>query len=449
LFKTVSATTSNYLWDKLKFWGYIVIDKGIANAWLLFLAIWILPLFVHVFRNRAQLLLAYWFVIFLHQVVAFINFYWFATIGAQLDSNRFHAESLKLYHSEKFYFAVDGYFFHNFLGALYWLFGPSQLLGYEFSILAFAVSCIILIKILHLLELSRYEVPILLAFGALPSIVIFGSVTLRESYQVLFFMLTVYWGMKMQMKGDINRYLFLMIVSALVMGLFHNGLQVYSTFLIVLAMVWSLRPGTYFWSVKKLRVMAVFATLVLIVAVTYSAKIEVEGGIKGLVALANGKLLETTAVFRKFSEVTISRATYLIPFDLSTPYTTIYSISKMYVYYLFAPFPWQVKNVLDAYAAMETFLRITLIYFSVKHWFNAYGVRRRLLGLMLILFFSMTFMWSMGTTNYGTAIRHHMLSWWILFIAGLPLLMESLNRVWIYLSVRKHTLSLEPTEKTF
>jgi hypothetical protein len=394
-------------------------------------------------------MLTYWFVIFLHQVVAFTNFYWFATIGAQLDSNEFHMQGLKLYHSEEFFFSVDGYFFNNLLGVLYWLFGPSQLLGYEFSILAFAVSCIVLIKILHFLDLSRYEVPILIAFGTLPSIVVFGSVTLRESYQVLFFMLTVYWGIKMQMKGDINRYLFFTVVSSLVMGLFHNGLLVYSIFLIVLVMVWSLRPVSNFWSIKKLRLMAVFVALVLVAVVTYSAKVEVYGGIRGLVALAKGEMLETASTFRVLSERITSRTTYYISLDLSSPFATIYSSCKMYLYYLFSPFPWKVKNVLDVYGAMESFLRMILIYFSIKHWRKAHDVQRRLLGLMSVLFFSMSFMWAMGTTNYGTAIRHHMLSWWILFTAGLPLLIESLARLWALLSARIHSLLLEPTEKTF
>jgi hypothetical protein len=87
------------------------------------------------------------------------------------------------------------------------------------------------------------------------------------------------------------------------------------------------------------------------------------------------------------------------------------------------------EKYLDAYTAMKSILCFTLIYFSVKHWRKAYGVERRLLGVMLVLFFSMSFMWAMGTTNYGTAIRHHMLSWWILVIAGSPLPIEALSSV--------------------
>ncbi|MDA8560538.1 hypothetical protein N9L33_01920 [Nitrospinae bacterium] len=424
-----------------------MVNKGDVFAWIFFLAIWILPILARELRSGWRVMLTYWFVIFLHQAMALTNNFWFTIIGAEGDAKEFHLKGVELEQWENFTFGIDGYFYNNLLGIVYWLFGPSQLLGQELSILAFAVSCIILIKILHIMELSRYEVSVLLAYGALPSMVLLGSITLRESYQVLFFMLAIYWGIKMQMKGGVNSYLLFMVMSALVMGLFHNGLLIYSTFLIVLVMVWSLRPVTYFWNIKKLRLMAVFATLVLMVGVINLARVKLVGGLPGLVALANGDLLEAAATFRDFSRKSMTRATYGISLDLSSPFMTIYTSCKVYVHYLFAPFPWQVKNALDAYAAMESILRLTLIYFSVKHWRKAYGVQRRLLGLMLILFFSMTFMWAMGTTNYGTAIRHHMLSWWILIIAGTPLLMEVLSRVGFCLIVRKNSDSLEPNKK--
>ena len=70
-----------------------------------------------------------------------------------------------------------------------------------------------------------------------------------------------------------------------------------------------------------------------------------------------------------------------------------------------------------------------LICFSVKHWHAAIGTQQRLQGLMLILYFSMTFMWAMGTTNYGTALRHHTVSWWILVISGMPPLIPVLSRI--------------------
>jgi hypothetical protein len=148
------------------------------------------------------------------------------------------------------------------------------------------------------------------------------------------------------------------------------------------------------------------------------------------------ELLERVAWYRNVA--TISRASYGISLDLSSPFMTIYSILLMYTHYLFAPFPWQISKVLDVYAFIESFSRLVLIYFALKNWRNAYGAQRRLLGLMLILFFSVTFLWAVGTTNYGQAIRHHMMSWWIILILGIPPLLAKLQSVWLGMA-RRHT----------
>tara|TARA_Y100001934_G_C12143641_1_gene673756 strand:- start:405 stop:935 length:531 start_codon:yes stop_codon:yes gene_type:complete len=142
-----------------------------------------------------------------------------------------------------------------------------------------------------------------------------------------------------------------------------------------------------------------------------------------------------TAQFQKRTGGVVGRTTYSIPLDFSSPYTTAYSYFLLYVHYLFAPFPWQIKNLMDVGSFMESMSRMVLLCFSVMHWYHAYGVQRRLLMLMLILFFSMSFMWALGTTNYGTAMRHNMLSWWILTIVGVPLLMKMLSRFWLGLTV--------------
>ena len=57
---------------------------------ILFLVISLLPIFVYEFRNNTRLLVAYWFVIALHQAVAFTNAFLFGTLGATGDWNYFH-----------------------------------------------------------------------------------------------------------------------------------------------------------------------------------------------------------------------------------------------------------------------------------------------------------------------------------------------------------------------
>jgi hypothetical protein len=96
----------------------------------------------------------------------------------------------------------------------------------------------------------------------------------------------------------------------------------------------------------------------------------------------------------------------------------------MFVCYLFAPFPWQVTNWLDVYGVAESLLRLLLITFSIISWYRTDGVQHRIWGLLLVIYFSMTFLWALGTVNYGTSIRHHILTNWIIIILGGPVLID-------------------------
>jgi hypothetical protein len=428
----------------------IMVSNGDVSALMLFLVIGALPIFVREFRNSARITLAYWFVIALHQGVAFTNAFFSTTLGADKDAQTFHFGALQVLQSTGWNICCDRYgntysFFERLLAALYWLFGPSQLLGSQLSILMFAVSCIVLVKIVDLLKLSRYRVPTLFVFGSLPSMVLLGSVTLRESYQLLFFMLVTYFGLRMVIEKKIV-YVFFMIVSAWVMGQLHNGLMMYGILLITLFMVWNPHSSSGLLSMKKRHLAMLCVMLVLLTGVIYLTKAK-HVNLSILSSLVDLDIWNSVKVFQQRTGSVAGRTTYNVPLDFSSFFTTVYTSFVLYLHYLFAPFPWKVSNILDVGGFMESTSRMVLIYFSVKHWYHAYGIQRRLLGLMLIIFFSMSFMWALGTTNYGTAMRHNMLSWWILAVIGVPLVVEKLRRLRLTSTVRRSSHSIEQTEK--
>jgi len=398
-------------------------------ALILFLVIGLLPIFVRVFRSSGQLMLTYWFLIALHQSVAIINTFVFVVPGAESDSLKFHATAVARAEAEVFFFATGARGFENILGLVYRLFGSSVFLGSQLSILMFAISCVVLIKILRLLELSRYKVSVMLVFGAIPSVLLFGSVILRESYEVLFFMLTTYFGLRMLIERNITVYGFFMVMSALIMGMFHKGLFYFSAFLIPLFMMWNIYPSSGWLTIKKeyfLRVLVILTLILSTIILKYFEYVDLP--IPS--SLLNAKNFWEQAVTYQKNSLTIpGRATYGFPIDLSSPFTIAHTSFVLYLHYLFEPFPWHVKNIFDVGASIESLLRLVLIGFSLKHLCRVHGVQFRLLFLLLILFFTMSFIWAMGTTNYGTAIRHNMVSWWILAITGTPLLMESLSRI--------------------
>jgi hypothetical protein len=396
-----------------------MVDKDIVYGLVLSFAIWLLPIFIRKFRSDWRMMLTYWFVIALHQAVAFINLYLFPMFFARQDALTYHQVAGRMAQYGTYEHTVSNTYV-NILGSLYWFFGPSIMLGQQLSILAFAISFLILVKLLFILEEHRYRIFILLFYGALPSMVLISSVTLRESFQILFFMLTFYFAIKMHLKQGMNIYLVAFFISALVMGCFHKALIIYAPFLIILFMWWTMKPTSNLFSIKKLRLALVCIIPVLFLGVIFIMKTGFGGS--ALVKLTNLNIFEAIHVYREGTPIT--RATYGISLDTSSIFNIIYSSFILYLNYLFAPFPWSIENILDLYASMEAIIRMILIYYSVKHWHNSYGTKKRVLGLMLILFFSVSFMWATGTTNYGTAIRHNLLGWWIIVVAGLPPLLE-------------------------
>lgn len=417
-------------------------ESGFLMAFCIFMAIFLLPLFSKELRCNVKILIGYWFLIALHQVIAISNAYIFPhqTIGSHGDARTFYLSSKSLAMIEGWNLKIGGHFYTEFLGAIYRWFGVSHFLGEQLSVLAFALSCIVLIKIMRQLNIVRHKLATLLAFGSLPTVILVSSVTMREPYQIFFFMLAVHLGIKMQEEGGSNVYLVFFIISAIAMGCFHNILIVYSIFLVILFFVWNLRPSTQFLRIKKLHLLAIVIIPFFLFGVMIFSKIPLIGN-SMISSLVNENMWELAVGFRTAASNMGGRTNYGIILDNSSLLMSIYSALRMYMNYLFAPFPWQIKSMLDIYAAVESSLRILLIYFSLKNWSNSYGLRKRTLGLMLILYISMTLMWAVGTTNYGTAIRHNMLTWWILVITGIPCLIDKLSSIWSLGSLHRSSKS--------
>jgi hypothetical protein len=404
-----------------------LVEHGFLAAMCLIAWAICMPIFSRELRQDKYVLFGYWFVIFLHQVVALINVYIFETFGADRDAAHFHRLSEEFAEHGEWEFTTEARLYVQILGYVYRWFGTSHLLGEELSILAFSFSCVVLMKIIRLLGITRYKFYSLLAFGALPTMIFFGSITLREPYQVVFFMLAVFFGLKMHFKGGINIYIPAFVLSVSLLCVLHKGLIWYGLFIVPCFFIWSPRPTQHLGYVKKLRLVAFAMAPIALLGVVIVTAMLPSGSL--YIRVMETGFLDVIAGFRKGLILTPGRTTYGLTIDVTSNLMADYSCVKLYIYYLFAPFPWQIHSILDVYACMESFFRMILICFSVKQWRNAVGSQRRLFGLMLILFFSISFLFALGTANYGTAMRHHMLDWWIIVIIGIPELMTKLSLV--------------------
>lgn len=369
-------------------------------------------------RENKTITLAFWFVIFLHTLVAVINRYAFTVIGADTDAKTFQSNAEVLAVTRDWQFAIGSLLYEQMLGYIYSIFGTSHLLGESLSVFVFAISCIVLLKIMDQFKIAdNHKTIALITYGAFPSMLCLGSVTLREPYQILFFMLAVFFALKFHNNGK-TRSLLAAIAACTVMAVLHKGLFVYAIFFSIVITIWPRSVSCKRNNIAppyKTSMLFVITPISLIIAIIYFSNNIF--GTAPLKAIIEGNVLEFIQQYRNISP--IGRTNYGLFFDYSSFANIISSSFKLNIYYLFSPFPWQITHPLDIYAMLEAIFRFLLILFSILAALLAPKETKSLYRMMLFFYFSMTFLWALGTVNYGTAIRHHLVSNWIIISLGI------------------------------
>jgi len=392
------------------------------GGWLvLYASFAVIPLMIPL-RSRRRVIGAIWITLAVHHAFAIANSY-FTTI--------FRAPDASMFHNTAGYIAVQGGasfspgadFYRSMLGLAYSAAGPSLFLGQETSIFAYALSCIVLFRFMELLKLERHQAAAILVYGLLPALILYGSLTLRESWQILFFMSGAYFLLRFRLKAE-PVSLFFGTAAALAMGFLHNGLLAYA--LCMLPFILFSRVGDK-GSLSLARLVGLALTGLLVAGLGAAVVFNKLPKSASLEALTQGDALEYAAQYRE-SGAQGARAEYGITLDTASPIGFAKSSSLLFIYYMLAPFPWQISTGADLYGAAESWFRALLIFFAFRAWLSlppgaSSSVRRVLIGL----YFSMSLLWAMGTINYGTGIRHHLVSFWILVLLGVPQMLDTLG----------------------
>lgn len=372
------------------------------------------------FRLRRRLVLAVWGTLIFHHVVSIFNAYISVIQGADVDAEKFHSAAAAISVVGGWDFGLGARFYSTFLAFAYSLGGPSQFFGQETSVLAYALSCVVLVRMLELLKIERHQVACILVFGLHPALAIFTSVTLRESWQILFFMQSVYCLLRFRLSAQPGSLLWGLLGAAL-MGCLHNGLIVYALFLVPLTLFSRLGIRTALTLPRTLgiamtgTVAAVLAAAALTGSLPYTPSLE---------RLSEGEAMEYASTYRERGGKG-ARAEYDAKLDATSPVAFAVSLPVVYVYYVLAPFPWQIRTGMDIIAALDAWLRVLLLFFALYAiWAPPSGIPPGIPRFLIILYFSMSVLWAMGTINYGTAMRHHIVPFWILVVLGVPPLLD-------------------------
>ena len=358
--------------------------------------------------SKTNLLILVGFIIRL--INAIYNAFVTTSFGADADATGFHETASEL--SKKLIFpdfAVGEVAYTNSLGLLYRITGPSLFIGGLFSCFAWFISALVLLKLLKKLDSGKKnQLSALLFYCFLPSSIFYTSISLREPFQLLFIITSIYFTVNIFLNKSLLNWIYLFL-SLLLLGTLHGSLSFISLFyfiiLITFLFINSKRKFLFFIFCIPLLLFIVYFLFGFVKNLVYSTQFE------------NG-LTNAVELYQTGGLTANARAQYRNEISLSSNFDLLFSIPYFIIQYLFEPFPWHVTSVLDIILLYENILRLYLILSFLKSYKQANIKFKNIILFIFFIYLINEITWSLGTINWGTASRHHIPTFGLLLILG-------------------------------
>lgn len=256
---------------------------------------------------------------------------------------------------------------------------------------------------LEMPEKKRWLAVSVLAF--MLSVVSLSGILLRESWILFFTTVTLFFFIRWHQRGGVaNAFGCLAaVLAAMVMHAGGVGIYLVCVVSLLVCRTWK-KDGVW-------QYLATIGVIILSVVFLYEfPSILLEKfarAISGLTSIKSGVAASATATASAVVDAppTISGSTYLLWMkDLSTSVKLLLSPIKMF-YLIFSPLPTDWRNLTDAlvfFADSLVFLVLVIHVFRRPLKGKEFQLKR----IFIYMFLVMTFLFSMGTSNAGTAVRH-------------------------------------------
>lgn len=292
----------------------------------------------------------------------------------------------------------------SWIGAIiYKVFGISPLLFTSMNVLLGSL----IVPVTYWLALRMFDrrVAYWAAWGAavIPFAVFYSSVMLREVISILPFMLALVFVTYWVERGNFS-YALLAVVFFTIPAIFHGAWAIALvpfSFVVMLETFWQFKKAVNTGKVHlKMFVSSVGVLAVIAVALTLALGASLQLGSVGAVEqLAAEETLTGTA--REDTQGGSGYPSFVANID---PVSKPWGIPLRMAYFLFSPFPWDISSPrhLQGFIASFAFIAIALSMWNGRHRFK----NNRQARAVLIITLFMVFVFSFGTTNIGTSIRH-------------------------------------------
>jgi len=359
--------------------------------------------------------------------MAISNSFFINLKGAEVDAERFLAHAVTWAESGTIGLVIDAEFFIQFLGTFVYLFDLNEFGLTVIGIFVFYTAYFFMLYKFGAGSRGGALFVILITLMCLfsPSVMLRIGALLREPYVVFSITFVVYFGVQFLRQKKV-RFLLYSIAFMLCGLFFHKAVLAFAPVYLVIILFFAMNV-----SIKSFIYSGLFLSLTfMLISQALPSFVDLRGG-EALGVLMSGDFSDAERIvgYKSGREF---RTTYDYGADFGSLGGIIITAIKANLYYYFAPFPWQIRTAIDVFSFLENTIRFFVIMYVLRYVFSGYKLisgDRKVLLFIMVCYFLLNTIWSIGTSNYGTGSRHHITTMPLLFMSILYINRYSFNKI--------------------
>jgi hypothetical protein len=356
----------------------------------------------------------------LRLLVAIWNGFFGPSPGARGDSAGMHLMAVDFPQDLNwtFFDGTSSYLF--LLSKVYSLTTDALFWGCLLSCFAWLGSAVVLLKTMDLMSFSRRnKSKAMLVYVLLPSSIFITAITLRESYQLLFVNIAIYAALKLFLNKSFLHW-FVLVPAIICISALHMGLFVFGYFIIFSTLIMLIRGRVKGFSIVKTVIAIPVITLIIFLGVSQFSSFSQRTGYSEKNGSDELELNLGGAVenYRNKGAELEGRAQYMSAVEIKGIMDLLLHIPKIVFSYLFEPMPWRNLIAVDFVVIFENLLRAWLIWRVWAGFRKLPAQWKSPLIFIFINYLTLEVIWSTGTINWGTALRHHLPSFGLLVVSA-------------------------------
>lgn len=359
-----------------------------------------------------------------HHVLSALNVLYGPFQFTQFDAHSFHVHGIQRVDiPELRVWSIGSDIYKSLLGALYELFGKSLWMGQTFSILFFSMCCALMVSIAKIYKLNAMFCALaVLLYGLIPSSLLNGSFTLREPFFTGFFILGVLLSCKAIYANELGnrisqwQYYVLAVIAFLLMGIFHMVLLVYAV-LISASLFLVLYAQQASWQKVIVQIiLCIVAIVIIFYLIKHYLPIHLSDDYFAMLRVQiDGEVIpipHAISLYHQVANATVATTQYDANLEFTSWTRMFFVLFYSYGFYLGWPVTGDYSQLTTWVLLSEALVRLS----GILALFALLKQDKKWLWLLFV-YVSITFLWNIGTSNHGQALRHHFMTEWIPVLA--------------------------------